>query len=361
MLVQVQTFSLGRAHVSYRLIFPWRNWRDKTSKEGTSKQLLLVLVSAHLGVTLWVCEIRAATARAGAASLCWGNPDRSGRAGGDPVSPAQPSIHLCCCRPRFGKRSGSRIQPCVPSLSDPRCPHLCTASVCWDWWKPNKAIKQWGKESRKGAQLWHGVLLHPTSAFSQRCSWRQREGFCSERRPSHSCRAFSPARAAGEGCSQPLKGGKASCCYVYESRALSCHMSPAQQCRETKSYCCVLEFARCPPNLNYWNVSWDKWCCHWTLISSEPGWMQEGGNIMADWLISKQASKSNPNCTIWWAICHPLVWNEKCGFTLHFLCIFQFRVSLYRSQLRGSSVGRASVREINSGLRSALSTHQEHW
>lgn len=40
---------------------------------------------------------------------------------------------------------------------------------------------------------------------------------------------FILSELLGKKFSQPLKGGKASCCYVYESRALSCHMSDTQQ------------------------------------------------------------------------------------------------------------------------------------
>lgn len=40
---------------------------------------------------------------------------------------------------------------------------------------------------------------------------------------------FILSELLGKKFSQPLKGGKASCCYVYESRALSCHMSDMQQ------------------------------------------------------------------------------------------------------------------------------------
>lgn len=129
----------------------------------------------------------------------------------------------------------------------------------------------------------------------------------------------------------------------------------------------MMEFARCPPNLNYWNVSWDKWCCHWTLISSEAGWMQEGGNIMSDWLISKQEQPKLYNLM---SNLSPTHFKWEMWYHFAFPLYIPFFGSLYTWTNFATPLWDKQVLvclllgEINSGIQKVTCpevTHPDHW
>lgn len=80
---------------------------------------------------------------------------------------AQHSGRCCFCRQRFKKHSSSRILPGLCPLpkwskvSLPVLPFLCKARMCWDSWKPNEAVEQWGEECRKGNTA-YGIMCSCT-------------------------------------------------------------------------------------------------------------------------------------------------------------------------------------------------------
>lgn len=116
-------------------------------------------------------EIAAPTARAEAATCWWGKPEWLclgwWRHSEHEHCKAQHPGCCCFCRQRFKKHSSSRILPGLCPLpkwskvSLPVRPFLCKARMCWDSWKPNEAMEQWGKECRKGNTA-YGIMCSCT-------------------------------------------------------------------------------------------------------------------------------------------------------------------------------------------------------